>query len=83
MGPVRAGQGLLTWREEDRELFLDMLLDAGEGRPFIPVPSPWPTHRNDDAEIAEHLAKFAHQYKDRPEIADALLAIAKDLKNGV
>lgn len=79
-----AGEGLMTWREEDREKFLDMLLDAGEGKDFIPVPSPWPTERNEDAEVARDLVLVANRYtKVRPEIAKALLAVAKDLKNVV
>lgn len=78
-----AGAGMSTWCEEDRDRFLGMLLDAGEGRNFIPIPSPWPPERREDAEVIDDLNRLAKLYKDRPNIADAMLAIAKDLKNGV
>lgn len=78
------GSSLMAWREADRDLFLDMLLDAAEGRDFIPIPSPWPRHINEDKEIAYQLSRYADQFqKDRPELATKFRDIARDLTNGV
>ena len=79
-----SGSGLMSWAEADRELFLDMLLDAAEGRDFIPVPSPWPRGRDEDKEIAYQLSRYADQFQnDRPELAAKFRDIARDLTNGV
>lgn len=79
-----AGDGLMTWREEDRDLFLGMLLDAGEGRRFQPVPSPWPTERDENKEIAYNMLNYAKQFdKTHPELAEKFREIARDLGNGV
>lgn len=78
-----AGCGMDGWHEDDRGLFLDMLLAAGEGRRFIPVPSPWPRKQNDDLVVAAELFRIAKQYSDRPELASKLLEVAKELKNGL
>lgn len=79
-----AGDGMRTWRGEDRDLFLGMLLDAGEGRRFQPVPSPWPKERDENRYIAYQMLDYATQFeKTNPELAEKFREIAVDLGNGV
>ena len=79
-----AGDGLMTWRGEDRDLFLGMLLEAGEGRRFQPVPSPWPREREENRYIAHQMLDYAKQFdKTHPDLAAKFRDIAGDLGNGV
>lgn len=75
-----AGVGMDGWSDDDVTLFLDALSDAGEGRPFIPIPSPWPRRNQDEDLVAAGvIARIANHYSHRPELASKLREVAKEL----
>lgn len=52
-----AGDGMMRWHEDDRDFFLTCLLDAAEGRSFVPFPLPWPSRLADTVLMEADIAK--------------------------
>lgn len=56
------GDGLYRWEEDDREFFQTCLLEAAEGRDFVPFPLPWPPNRGHErGEIADLSPEVANE----------------------